>query len=99
MKKNILYGALVNLICIEAQAMQYPDPSTAILIGRGSVIKKSVQSGLMPPKQDNGALQEAHSFALPQPQEEQNTQSLFPEQQQTAAAHHGRQKAEVRSPR
>ncbi|MCC5013534.1 MULTISPECIES: DotI/IcmL family type IV secretion protein [unclassified Legionella] len=82
MKKNILYGALVNLICIEAQAMQYPDPSTAILIGRGSVIKQSVQSGLMPPKQDNGALQEAHSFALPQPQEEQNTQSLFPEQQQ-----------------
>ncbi|HHF7346070.1 TPA: DotI/IcmL family type IV secretion protein [Legionella feeleii] len=84
MKKNILYGALVNLICIEAHAMQYPDPSTAILIGRGSVIKQSLQSGLTPPKQENGAVQEAHSFALPQPQEEQNTQRLFPEQHQQA---------------
>lgn len=82
MKKNILYGALVNLICIQAHALQYPDPTTAILIGRGFVIKQSVQSGLTQPKQENDAVQQAYSFALPQPQEDQNTQPLFPEQQQ-----------------
>lgn len=90
MKKNILYGALFNLICTQAQALQTLDnPSTAKLIGETSIVNKSRQQAeSAQPKPANETIQETYSSALPQlppvPQEAQITQPVFSEPQKQA---------------